>query len=80
MTNEQQDDAALIAALDSVRGAAQSYFEHYKNQERLGVWLPHPSPTIEELTSPIIDAMRTHLRFKEDTNRFFGTKQFMRHP
>jgi Apea-like HEPN len=80
MTNEQEDDAALIAALDSVREAAQRYFEHYKNQERLGVWLPQPSPNIEELTSPIIDAMRTHLRFKEDTNRFFGAKQLMRHP
>lgn len=77
MTSGQQDDGALIAALDSVREAAQRCFEHYNNQERLGVWLPHPSPNIDELTLPVRAAMDTHPKFKEQNNRFFGSKQLM---
>jgi hypothetical protein len=60
MTNEQRNDAVLIAALDSVREAGKCLFEHYNNQERLGVWLPHPSPNLEDLTLPIRAAMETH--------------------
>jgi hypothetical protein len=63
-----------------VREPARRYFEHYANQERMGAWLPPPSPNIDELSLPIRAAMEAHSRFKDDANRFFGSKQLMRHP
>jgi hypothetical protein len=79
MNNDHVADAALIAALSDVLEGARGCFEHYKRQEELGVWLPHPSPSIDELAKPIIAAMEAHPKFKENENRFFGSKQLMRH-
>lgn len=74
---EDVADATLIAALSDVLEGARRCFEHYKRQEELRVWLPGPSPSIEELAKPIIAAMGTHPKFKESKNRFFGAKPLM---
>ncbi len=79
MTNNQQDDQALIATLDSAREAARQCFEHYNMQERLGVWLPHPSPNLDEIALPVRAAMETHPTFRQPDGRFFGSKQLMLH-
>ncbi|MGD0641240.1 MAG: hypothetical protein ABSC22_10875 [Roseiarcus sp.] len=79
-TDEQLGDAILIEALHNALEAARQCFAHYDNQERLGVWLPHPSPNIDEISLPVRAAMETHPQFKEATSRFFGSKQLMLSP
>jgi hypothetical protein len=78
--NYEQADAALIAVLDGMLEAARRCFDHYKVQEIQGVWLPRPSPDINELVIPIIAAMETHPEFKKAESRFFGSKQLMIQP
>ena len=80
MTRNLRDDEALIATLESVRDAARRCFEHYDNQARLGVWLPHPSPSLEEIAVPVRTAMGTHRIFKQEESRFFGSKQLILGP
>jgi hypothetical protein len=80
MTDYHEDDAILIAALDSVRDAARNCFEHYDNQERLGTWLERPSPDIADVTKPVLAALGSHTRFVNGMSTFFGPKQLMLHP
>ena len=77
MTNDHTDDAALIAALNNASEPARRCFEHYANQEQLGVWLERPSPDIAEIKLPIVVAMETHNTFRNPINLFFKSKQFM---
>ena len=77
MPNDDENDMTLISALHKVREPAQRCFEHYDNQERTGVWLERPSTDIDELAQPIIVALETHPKFKNASNRFFGSKQLM---
>jgi hypothetical protein len=76
MTKDNTDDAALIAALNNASEPARRCFEHYANQERLGVWLERPSPDIEEIKRPIVVAMETHNKFRIQVTLFFESKQF----
>jgi hypothetical protein len=71
------NDQAIITELEKIREPARRCFDHYANQERLGVWLPRPSPDISDLVTPIAGALERHPQFANVPSRFFGAKQLM---
>jgi hypothetical protein len=69
------DDQAIIVELEKLREPARRCFEHYANQQRLGVWLQRPSPDISDLVQPIAAVLAGHPQFGNPSSRFFGAKQ-----
>jgi hypothetical protein len=69
------DDQAIIVELEKLREPARRCFEHYANQQRLGVWLQRPSPDISDLVQPIAAVLALHPQFGNPSPRFFGAKQ-----
>jgi hypothetical protein len=74
------DDASVARELDKAREAAMRCFAHDAEQQRLGVWLEAPEPTIQEISRPLRLLLAAHPEFGAGRNCFFGGKQMMLHP
>jgi hypothetical protein len=79
MTNSDADQQ-LIDVLEQALPQARQWLEYWERQEESLIWLPRPTPHMDEISVPIQAALASHPVFKDDINRFFGSKQLMRHP
>ncbi len=74
------EDTTLAAAIEGCLEPARLCFKHHEEQERLGISLEKPTPSLQDLSPLIQAAIGTHPRFAKESSVFFGAKQLMRHP
>jgi hypothetical protein len=72
-------DQAISAQLEKLIEPARPFFEHHARQEQLGIWLERPVFDFEDMTLPLVEALKSHPLLINGHGDFFAGKQLARH-